>query len=577
MKRIIIPLLFIHLFFLSCQSQEKTITIKILQTSDVHGALFPYDFIENKTVNTSLEQVYTYVQQQRENEVVNGVLLLDNGDNLQGQPTVYYYNFIDTVNTHILARMMNFMDFDATSLGNHDIEAGHSVYDRVRKQYDFPMLCANIIETSAGKPYFTPYKVFELNGAKIAVLGLVTPHIPHWLPENLWSGMQFTDMLESARHWVKLINETEKPHILIGLFHAGYGSGELLEMDENASLLVAKQIPDFDAVFIGHDHQKRCEKIVNSINDSVWILNPASNARYIAELALTLTIKGNKLISKYGQGQLIDVSKLNIRSELSQFSDQFNAIKEFVSKPIGIFTKTISSRDAYFGPSAFVDLIHTIQLDIAKADISFAAPLSFDTGIKADTIYIRDMFKLYKYENMLYAMELTGQEVKDFLEFSYGLWLNQMKSPDDHLLLLYKKDSTSMRNGRFINPSYNFDSAAGIIYEVDVTKPLGSRVRILKMANGQEFQLNKKYRVAINSYRGNGGGDHLIKGAGIPKDELNSRIVYATDVDLRYYLMKWIEDQKIVNPVSLNEWKIIPENWVKPAAKRDYELLFGKR
>ena len=467
MKRILYSLSIVFIFFLSCNTQEKTVQIKILQTSDVHGAIFPYDFIEDKPMSTSLEQAYTYFKEQRESEPWGyNLMLLDNGDNLQGQPTVYYYNFIDTVNRHFLADIMNFMEYDATSVGNHDIEAGHAVYDRIRTQYNFPMLSANIINTKNQEPYFTPYKVYEYQGIKVAVLGLITPHIPHWLPENLWSGMQFEDMIESAKKWVKIINEKERPHVLIGLFHSGANAGDNadLPMNENASVLVAQQVPGFDAVFIGHDHQKRCEQVVNVNNDSVWILNPASNARFISELELTINLKGNKIKSKKAEGRLVDITTItSISSEMLQFDKQFNEVKDFVSKPIGFFTKAISTRDAYFGPSAFVDLIHRIQLDIAKADISFAAPLSFDTEIKADTVYVRDMFKLYKYENMLYAMELNGQEIKDFLEFSYGIWLNQMKNQQDHLLLLRGGDSVNMRNGRFLNPSYNFDSGAGII------------------------------------------------------------------------------------------------------------------
>ena len=105
---------------------------------------------------------------------------------------------------------------------------------------------------------------------------------------------------------------------------------------------------------------------------------------------------------------------------------------------------------------------------------------------------------------MLYTMVLTGKEVKDFLEMSYDLWVNQMTSPDDHLLLLNEKDNGF---GRFRNPSFNFDSAAGIIYTVDVTKPYGKRIAIERMADGKPFEMDKQYRVADNSYRGNGGGD----------------------------------------------------------------------
>ena len=123
--------------------------------------------------------------------------------------------------------------------------------------------------------------------------------------------------------------------------------------------------------------------------------------------------------------------------------------------------------------------------------------------------------------------------------------------------------------------SYNFDSAAGIIYDVDVTQSQGNMIHIKSMADGTPFDLTKTYKVALNSYRGNGGGELLTKGAGIPHDELTSRIVYATDKDLRYYLMETIRKQGKIDPKPLNQWKFIPEEWTIPAAKRDYKLLFG--
>lgn len=174
---------------------------------------------------------------------------------------------------------------------------------------------------------------------------------------------------------------------------------------------------------------------------------------------------------------------------------------------------------------------------------------------------------------MLYTMTLTGKEIKDFLEMSYAIWTNQMKSPDDHLMLLNEKDKGF---GRFKNPSFNFDSAAGILYTVDVTKPQGEKINIRSMADGTPFRMDKMYKVAVNSYRGNGGGDLLTKGAGIPKQDLAKRIVFATEKDLRYYLMKRIEEVKELDPRPLNQWKFIPEKWVEPAAKRDYRLLFGE-
>ena len=177
---------------------------------------------------------------------------------------------------------------------------------------------------------------------------------------------------------------------------------------------------------------------------------------------------------------------------------------------------------------------------------------------------------------MLYVMNLTGKEVKGLLEESYARWANQMKSPEDHLLLLKQDTKSGNERQVFANMSFNFDSGAGIIYTVDVTKPEGERINIISMADGSPFDLNKSYKVALNSYRGNGGGDLLTKGAGIPQDELKSRIITATNKDLRYYLMEYIKKEGKLNPQPLNQWKFIPEEWTVPAAKRDYMLIFGE-
>ena len=236
----------------------------------------------------------------------------------------------------------------------------------------------------------------------------------------------------------------------------------------------------------------------------------------------------------------------------------------------------LSTRPAYFGSSAFIDFIHSLQLDISGADISFAAPLSFDAEIKKGDIRVSDMFNLYKYENMLYVMKLSGKEIKDFLEESYYMWTNQMKSPEDHLLWLKEKRRAGAEDrASFQNFSFNFDSAAGIIYTVDVTRPKGEKVTIVSMADGSPFRMDHIYKVALNSYRGNGGGELLTKGSGIPQEKLKERIIFSTDKDLRFYLMQYIEKKGTLDPRALNQWKFVPEEWVKPAAERDYEYLFG--
>lgn len=554
-------------------SSEKEVTLKLIETSDVHGCYYPYDFIRRHSVQGSLARVSALVGEMRKT-YGDRLILMDNGDILQGQPVAYYYNYIDTTSVHVVADMLNYMHYDVATMGNHDIEAGHAVYDRWVSQCKFPVMGANIMDVKTGKTYLPPYKVIEREGVKVVVLGMITPAIPSWLPEQLWSGLRFEDMETSARKWVKWIQEKEKPDVLIGLFHAGPEGNKLDNVVENGSGDVARRVPGFDVVFMGHDHVRTCQKIINEAGDSVLLVDPANMAKVVADVTVKVVKKDGKVIRKSVEGKLASVDRYTPdEAFLKTFEKQYQATADFVSRKIGRINKTITTKDAYFGPSAFIDLIHQLQLDITGADVSFCAPLSFAAEIKEGDIYVSDMFNLYKYENMLYTMTLTGKEIKDFLEMSYAIWTNQMKSPDDHLMLLNEKDKGF---GRFKNPSFNFDSAAGILYTVDVTKPQGEKINIRSMADGTPFRMDKMYKVAVNSYRGNGGGDLLTKGAGIPKQDLAKRIVFATEKDLRYYLMKRIEEVKILDPRPLNQWKFIPEKWVEPATKRDYRLLFGE-
>ncbi len=573
-----IRLILILLVLAGCvQAQVKEVNLKFIETSDVHGNYYPYDFIKNKEGSGSLARVYSFIEQEREIYKDN-LILIDNGDILQGQPSAYYYNFIDTVSLHLAADMMNYMGYNVGNMGNHDVETGHAVYDRWIKECDFPILGANIVRVSDGKPYLKPYEILIRDGVKIAVLGMITPAVPTWLPNRLWEGLRFDDMEETAKKWMKIIKEKENPDVIVGVFHAGKDAVRIADKyNENASVTVAKNVPGFDILFIGHDHLRYHFKVANADGDSVLIIGPGSRANVVANVDMKIALKDGKVVDKEVSGMLTNVDKYEANADfMKEFASQYARVKEFVSKKIGFFKNSISTKPAYFGSSAFMDFIHTMQLKLTGADISFAAPLSYNAEIAAGDIYVRDMFNLYKYENMLYTMRLSGKEIKGFLEKSYALWTNQMKSADDHLLLL-NKEMGSDETHFFRNFSFNFDSAAGIIYTVDVTKPEGEKITILSMADGTPFDEDKIYTVAMNSYRGNGGGELLTKGAGIPQDELKQRIISSTSKDLRYFLIKYIEEKKILNPQPLNQWKFIPEEWVKVTSERDYKLLFGEK
>lgn len=579
MRKTTILLFLLGMFLSTCvKAQEQEVKLKIVQTSDVHGNYYPYDFIRQCDAQGSLARVCDYVQKERKT-YGDRLILLDNGDILQGQPSAYYYNYIDTASVHLCAEMLNYMKYDAGNMGNHDVETGRKVFDRWAKNCKFPILGANIVETKTGRPHFKPYIVLERQGIRIAILGLITPAIPAWLSENLWKGLRFDDMEDTARRWMKIIREQEKPDLVIGLFHSGKDAYRLNgKYNENASADIARRVEGFDVVLMGHDHALACEKIQNVAGDSVWIVNPANNANKVSEIEINILLEQGKMTKKNIKSRLVSMEDYDIDSNfMEHFKTQEQSIQSFVSRKIGTMGQTISTRPAYFGPSAFVDLIHQLQLAISGADISLAAPLSFDAEIQAGDIHVSDMFNLYKYENMLYTMNLTGSEVRKALEMSYALWTQRMNSATDDLLLLRENQRPGAEDrAKFVNPSYNFDSAAGIRYTVDVTQPEGSKVHIISMADGTPFEEEKMYKVAVNSYRGNGGGELLTQGAGIPQEKLSERILTSTDKDLRYYLMQYIEQKGHIKPRALNHWKFIPEEWTTPASQRDYKRLFGE-
>ena len=557
------------------KKKTQTVTLRIVETSDVHGSFFPFDFITRKPKRGTLARVSTYVNKLRA-ELGENVILVDNGDILQGQPTCYYYNYIDTESTNVAADVINYMHYDAETFGNHDVETGHACYDKWIKEVNCPMLGANIIDTKTGKPYVPPYTILNRQGVKIAIIGMITPAIPNWLTEDIWSGLRFDEMVSTARYWMDYLQKNEHPDVVVGLFHSGKEGGiKTAEYEEDASIRVAQEVPGFDLVLFGHDHTRHNEVVTNVEGKPVTCLDPANNAISVADATIQLTLRKGKVISKTVSGNIVDVVNEPLdEAFMEHFKPHMEKVSAFVNRQIGVFKNTISTRDSYFGNSAFNDFILNLQLQITGADISFNAPLSFDASIKKGPVTVSDMFNLYKFENQLYVMRLTGEEIRKHLEMSYNLWMNTMTSPDDHLLLLSESTYGDQQRLGFKNFSFNFDSAAGIDYIVDVTKPDGQKVKILQMSNGEPFDEAKWYKVAVNSYRGNGGGELLTRGAGIPRDELEKRVIWRSDRDQRYYLMKEIERMGEVDPQPNNNWKLVPEEWVKPAAERDRKILF---
>ena len=572
---------------MTAKTNTKTIRLKVIETSDVHGHFFPYDFMEQKPLKGTLVRANTYINSQR-SIYGDNLLLIDNGDILQGQPCVYWSNYVMPEDENLAASVINYMRYDAETVGNHDIEPGHKVYDKWIREVRCPLLGANIVKeeckngnASLNNIYegLKPYSVHYKDGVKICIIGLLTPTIPSWLNHSIWKGIEFEEMVSCARKWVKYIQDYEKPDLLFGLFHSGLDGGIVTDnCAENATADVAREVPGFDVIFFGHDHQVHKEWIVNKNGQNVLCLDPSCYVKNVAEAEIELTYTNGKLSKKVIEGHIVNVLDEEVDTDmLNHFQPQIDAVKSYVSQKIGRFESPIYTRESFFGNSAFTDLIHNLQLQITNADISFNAPLSFNTTINAGDVTMADMFKLYRFENLLFVLRMTGEEIRKHLEYSYDMWTNTMKSPEDHALRLNDNSKDDQQRTGFQYYTFNFDSACGIDYEVDLTKPDGEKVKILRFTNGVPFDEKKWYKVAMNSYRANGGGELLTLGAGIPQDSLYNRVIFHTDRDQRYYLTNEIKRMGVINPKPNSNWKFVPENWVKPALERDRKQLFGNK
>ena len=586
----------------SCKPKGE-VNFTIVETTDIHGMIFPYNFITDKEENTSMANICSYIKKLKSEGKT--VLLLDNGDTLQGQPTVYYYNFITTNEKHIWTEVLNYMNYDVVTMGNHDIETGHNVYDRIVKDIKAKVVVANLINEKTKEPYFKPYAIIKKNGIKIAILGMIEPAIERQLPKILYEGIIAEDMVECAKKWIEIIKEKEKPDMIVGLFHSGANYTEDKEKykNENASQLVAEEVEGFDIIFVGHDHQgwngkgydeitKQKTKDVKSPSGKIIpIYGGVNAARSIASVDVKMIYdKDAKKWNIDFKGELIEPSQYEADKEfLEKFNEGKEKIKTWVDRDIGELNTKLTSDEAIFGDSYFLSFIHDLQFEIAekelgeKADISFAAPLSKDAVLNIGKVKVRDMFNLYPYENFFYVMRLTGKQIKAVMEYSYCRWFNLMTNINDHLIY-FKKDASGnlIFNNRYnsydtLTQTYNYESMGGLNYIVDVRKGYGERVNIISMSDGSPFDLNKEYKVAINSYRGSGGGGHLTQGAGIDLKTLQNMdlVIKSTDKDLRFYMIKWFENQaSSVTVEKLNNWKVIPEDYLKAGRERDYKLLY---
>ncbi len=566
--------------FASCRGpRDGEYTLTVLTTNDVHGTWFDSTYVGGG-VKRSLFAVNHYVDSVRQADGEKNVLLMDAGDCLQGDNAAYYYNYVDTVTPHLFPRLMEYMKYDAVAVGNHDIETGHPVYDRVARDLTrngVGFLAANAIRNDDGKPYFQPYKIVKKAGLKVAIIGYTNANMKAWLTEGLWSGMHFERIADVVQADVDKVRAKEKPDVVVVLMHSSTGTGDGTVL-ESEGMDVFNLVKGVDWVIGSHDHRPYVEA-----RENAGYLNSGSHSRYVAEGKLHLTVKKHKVVSRTYETSLIPVdAKMADPVMREHFKADFEAVKAFTLREVGILNTDLWTRDAYRGMSDYINLIHTLSLGCEPAEISFAAPLTFNGHVKPGVLIYNDLFTIYPFENQLFVVKMTGEEIRKYLENSYDKWINTVSGPSDHLLKIsaYDDARTGQKGWSFDNRSYNFDSAAGICYTVDVTEPYGSRVKIASMADGSPFDVTADYKVAMTSYRASGGGG-LMKETGIDTDRIDDRVVerYPEIRNILYdYLMEngSIDPEVIGDQTVIGKWSFVPEQLAKPLLDKDMDLLFRR-
>lgn len=583
MKLSRILLIVMAMMFASCGSEPERHTLHVVSTGDVHGSWFDDDYLDSGEKSTSLIAVSKKINDLRDSVGAENVLLIDAGDCLQGDVAPYYYNYVKTDVPHLFPRMMKYMGYDCVVVGNHDIETGHAVYDRVRKEMDeagIPWLGGNTIYEN-GDIYFQEYKVFEKAGLKVLVLGYTNPNIPEWLQEDKWKGLTFNSLVPYVQERVDAVKAKENPDVTVVAVHSGSGNGDG-DVFENQGFDLLNSLEGVDLIITAHDHKPH----VDNVNDAAY-QNGGARAEKIGHSIIEVTKVNGKVTNVNSITTIDDVDKNDVDSAMKEyFAADYEEVKRFSTNKIGTLEETIRTREAFRGQCAYTNFINTVMLRATDADIAFTAPLTYDGVVNAGDIRYCDLRTIYPFENEMIMMKMKGSEIKGFLELSYDRWINTCSEnavggDGSHLLKIVGKDDP--RNGAkgwsFVEKSYNFESAAGLNYFVDVTKPFGERLIINGLADNSPFDYDEFYKVAMTSYRFSGAGDLLTDGAGISAEEAQKRVV-AKYREIRDLINEFIVDnQNIkVNVISdksvVGEWRFEPASIVEPLIRKDMNLLF---
>ncbi|MFE6164878.1 bifunctional metallophosphatase/5'-nucleotidase [Streptomyces sp. NPDC056486] len=553
--------------------RKKRYSFTVMGTTDLHGNVFNWDYFTDKEFDdkdhndVGLAKISTLVNEIREERGRRNTLLIDAGDTIQGTQLSYYYAKIDPITAkrgpvHPMAQAMNRIGYDAAALGNHEFNYGIPVLRKFEEQCEFPLLGANALDAKTQKPAFPPYFMKRLRtphgrDVKVAVLGLTNPGIAIWDKANVQGKMTFPGLEEQAAKWVPKLRSMGADVVIVSAHSGSSGTssyGDQLPYIENAAGLVAEQVPGIDAILVGHAHTEIAEYFVENkkTGKKVVLSEPLKWGQRLTLFDFDLVwAKGRWTVEKVGAKVLNSNTAAEDRKITGLLTDEHKKVVAYVNQVIGTSTQAMSTAEGPYKDVAIIDLISHVQAETVKAALaggqyaalpvlSQASCFSRTAGIPAGEVTIKDAAGLYPFENTLEARLVTGAQLKEYLEYSARYYVQTAAGAPVDPEKLTNADNT---------PDYNYDALYGVTYEIDIAKPVGSRIVKLSF-DGKDIDPKAEFVLAVNNYRASGGGNFPHVAA--------AKQLWANSDEIRNTIIQWVQAKGTVDPATFAsvDWKL---------------------
>ncbi|SIQ77948.1 5'-nucleotidase C-terminal domain-containing protein [Halanaerobium kushneri] len=542
MLTVILALSFVMLIGGIISAKELT----VIATSDIHGAIYPWSYKIGEPDDIGIAKVASMVKEAKAENP--NVILLDAGDTIQGNTlTSLFKDRRDVV--HPMMKVMNHMGYSAMTLGNHEFNFGLETQQEILADAEFPILSANTIVKETGETFAKPYTIKEIDGIKVGILGLTTPNIPIWDGDKVES-LEFKDMDQVAAEYIPELEE--KADVIIALVHAGLEGRHDKSGGDKASK-IAENNPEIDLMITAHDHET-----VNEVINGVLVMASSDAAEQASKIKMTLSQQNGKWVVDSKEGTHLEAEDYEADPETLAVAEPYhNEVVEYVNTPIGYATGDFTPEDPVEGipaaqvqDTAVLDLINRVQLENTGADISSAALFVADSTIDQGPVSIKDAARIYKYSNTLYAVEITGEELKNYLE-STAAYYNTYQPGD--ITISFDPEIRG----------YSYDMFQGIDYKIDISEPVGNRIKDL-MYQGEPVRDDQTFKLALNNYRYSG-----LSSDGI----ISNDPYYKSEEGIREMIIEYIDQKEEIKPLVDHNWEIIGADLDHPNKEEAISLI----